>query len=224
MPKHKLTLKGLELSTDYELLWKLITDGYRIPAYLVYTDEYEEPIWDVVDVRFREGRHSIGSRGIGYESLKVGFENLKTVCEINSLHFVLPATEIKNVKEEILAKIKSLAIPFTDEDWANLVSASPYQNRIAQILIEKEIFPILEDKDIEAMHLESQEQWLRILKNEEQPSFFHPEPEKRNLEHITTWLGVTMCDVYGKCMKTENGGTEACNCDSKDSEERWRKP
>ena len=38
MAKHTLILKGLELSTDYDLLWKLINDGYRIPAYLVYTD------------------------------------------------------------------------------------------------------------------------------------------------------------------------------------------
>lgn len=224
MPKHKLTLKGLELSTDYALLWQLINDGYRIPAYLVYTDEYPEPIWDIVDVKFRNGDYYIGTRGRGYESTKEGFESLIIVCEMNSLHFVLPKEIKENKKEEIEAKMKSLAIPFTDEDWGNLVSATPFQNRIAQILIEKEIYPIIEEADIKAMHLESQEHWIRILKNEEQPYAFHQEPEKRNLEHIVAWLGVTMCDIYGMCLKVQNGGTDACNCESENSEKRWRKP
>lgn len=220
MKKNTLTLKGIKLSTDYELLWKLINDGHRIPAYLVYTDKYEEPIWDVVDIRMRESNntYSIGSRGIGYESYKEGFESFKMVCEGRSLHFVLPVIK-KAAKEEILAKMKSLCVPI---DLDTLVSATVIPNRIAQILIEKEIYPILEDEDLKAMHLESQEQWLRILKNEEQPSFFHPEPDKRNLEHIVKWLGVTICDVYGHCMKTQNGGTEPCDCNSIDSQNKWR--
>lgn len=48
---HSFINSGFQLSTDYKLLYELIFKGHRIPAWLVYTDEYEEPIWDLVEVK-----------------------------------------------------------------------------------------------------------------------------------------------------------------------------
>lgn len=81
------------LSTDYKLLWELIQSGKRIPAWLVYSDEYENPIWDLVEVKNIFGEpndYSIGTRGIGYERFKKNFETFEQVCQKYSLHYILP--------------------------------------------------------------------------------------------------------------------------------------
>ncbi len=91
-PIHTFINPGFNLSTDYKLLWDLIQKGQRIPAWLVYTDEYKEPIWDIVEVKksiWTDCKYSIGVRGIGYEN-KQTFEGFEMVCKKYSLHFVLP--------------------------------------------------------------------------------------------------------------------------------------
>ena len=141
----------------------------------------------------------------------------------------------KETKEEILVALESIGIHIdTGNNPAKSrktkptnghrrIDRKPSPSRIALILVEKGISPILDDEDLKAMHIENKEQWIRILKNEEPPCFSHPEPAKRNLEHIIKWLGVTMCDIYGMCMQTTNGGTKPCDCISEQSEKRWRK-
>lgn len=123
--------------------------------------------------------------------------------------------------EQAMAKMKALAIPF--DDWDNLVDATPMPNRIAQILVEKGISPLVEQEDLDAMHLESETHWFDILKNKTQPYFFHEDSSKRNLFEITKWLDCTMCDIYGICACTENKPHQPCNCGSQESENRWRK-
>ena len=95
------TVKGFNLSTDYNLLWDLIFSGHRIPAWVLYregdeTDRLE--LWDMVEVKksyFGEKRYSIGTRGIGYEGDQNKEDFLRT-CEHYSLHFITPNKEMRN--------------------------------------------------------------------------------------------------------------------------------
>lgn len=88
---HTFIHSGYNLSTDYKMLWDLIQGGQRISAWLVYTDEYEEPIWDLVEVKnlWKPNDYTIGTRGRGYEGSKsfVGFE---MICQMYSLHYIKP--------------------------------------------------------------------------------------------------------------------------------------
>lgn len=80
------------LSTDYKNLWDLIQNGKKIAAWLVYTDEYEEPIWDLVEVKNIWGKpndYTIGTRGICYDGPKE-FEWFESICKKYSLHYVCP--------------------------------------------------------------------------------------------------------------------------------------
>ena len=84
---------GFNLSTDYKLLWELIFKGHRIPAWLVYSDEYEEPIWDLVEVKksyYDDKKYVIGTRGIGYESFSEEYKRFEVICKKYSIHFVVP--------------------------------------------------------------------------------------------------------------------------------------
>lgn len=77
---------GNQLSTDYELLWVLIRQGFRILGYIT-----EEVAWQVpVSVWFVDGRHGIGYPGCGYESLKKGKESFMADCKRVELRFVTP--------------------------------------------------------------------------------------------------------------------------------------
>jgi hypothetical protein len=91
--KHSFSHQGFNLSTDYSLLWKLIGQGHRVPAWIVYSDEYPEPIWDLVEVKEPPyfGMYSIGTRGISYDGIDLnsGLETFKSICQTLSLHFVL---------------------------------------------------------------------------------------------------------------------------------------
>ena len=62
-------MKGYNLSTDYKLLWDLIYDGHRIPAWILYSDEYKDPIFDLVEVKleYNSDKYSIGHRGKGFD-------------------------------------------------------------------------------------------------------------------------------------------------------------
>ena len=148
---------------------------------------------------------------------------------IGSLHhftnygdFIAPQVWEKALKQipvgdVFLSKMKSLC---TKVDFDKVVSAVSIPNRIAEILSEKGISPLLESEDLAAMNLESEQQWFAILRNELPPYFYHPDASRQNLLQIMKWLDVSMCDIYGKCFATEMG--ELCNCKSKESEKRWR--
>ncbi len=86
------SVKGFNLSKDYQLLWKLIQAGYRVPAWLIYSDKYKEPIWDLVEVKklYKSEHYSIGTRGIGYADSENNLEQFIENCEYYDLHFVLP--------------------------------------------------------------------------------------------------------------------------------------
>lgn len=86
---HNFTHNIYTVSTDYKLLWDKIIKGYRIPAWIVYSDKYEEPIWDLVEVKKpTHSTYSIGTRGIGYEG-EQSFEGFEIVCKSYSLHFII---------------------------------------------------------------------------------------------------------------------------------------
>lgn len=91
--KHKLETKGFELSTDYNLLWDLIQSGQRVPAWLVYSDDRENPIWDIVEVKYRSeyGYYDIGCRGISYSGFYKTVPEFVQNCAQYSLHFVKPS-------------------------------------------------------------------------------------------------------------------------------------
>lgn len=69
-------VEGFNLSQDYELLWRLICNGYRVPGWVKYTDRYMQKLsnyihYDIVEVSKRDQkdtRYIIGTRGIGYNS------------------------------------------------------------------------------------------------------------------------------------------------------------
>ena len=89
---HSFIHSDYELSTDYKKLWDLVQSGKRIPAWLIYTDKYEKPIWDLVEVKNIWGEpndYSIGTRGIGYEGAK-NFEWFEAICQKYCLHYVCP--------------------------------------------------------------------------------------------------------------------------------------
>lgn len=85
-------MKGFTLSTDYSKLWDLIHDGYRVPAWILYSEKYEESIFDLVEVKTPKLSKypSIGTRGRGYET----FENTKEAfinnCNSLELKFINP--------------------------------------------------------------------------------------------------------------------------------------
>lgn len=89
MKKNEFKHPLFPVSTDYGKLWDLITEGHRIPGWIVYSQEYEQPIWDLVEVKFRNNQYNIGTRGIGYEGYQ-GINGFLMVCEMYSLHFVAP--------------------------------------------------------------------------------------------------------------------------------------
>lgn len=86
--EHKL----FNLSTDYKKLWNLAKEGHRIPAWIIYTDEFEEPIYDMVEVKKGYMRESvdIGYRGRGYCGWDDSFEAFEAVCKQRELKFIDP--------------------------------------------------------------------------------------------------------------------------------------
>lgn len=87
-------IKGYNLSTDYKKLFELIQQGYRIPAWIVYSKEYKEPIIDLVEVKMAyksDNRYTIGVRGHGYESWR-GFslEVFDENCKFLELKYIDP--------------------------------------------------------------------------------------------------------------------------------------
>lgn len=94
---HTFTHNVFNLSTDYKLLWESIFKGHRIPAWIVYSDEYEKPIWDLVEVKMAYGtddRYAIGVRGISYDGWYTNsFEDFENTCKAYSLHFIVPVNK-----------------------------------------------------------------------------------------------------------------------------------
>lgn len=83
-------IKGYNLSTDYEKLWNLVQDGYRVPAWIVYSKEYDDPIYDLVEVKMAHmsGRFSIGVRGHEYGAPDNNLRSFKRVCEMLELRWI----------------------------------------------------------------------------------------------------------------------------------------
>lgn len=86
--KHEL----FSLSTDYNKLWDLVNQGHRIPAWILYTDEYEDPIYDLIEVKKHKhwGSLIMGTRGMGYEPTNATFEKFEDVCKRLELKFIEP--------------------------------------------------------------------------------------------------------------------------------------
>lgn len=116
-PLIKFEILGFKLSTDYDKLWDLIQNNHRIPAWLLYTDEYEEPIFDIVEVKkpSLSDRYMIGTRGIGYEGFKNTKDDFIRVCQKNHLHFIhpIPSTPdalnfVKECTEEFVKSMQNV--------------------------------------------------------------------------------------------------------------------
>jgi len=87
----KSEIKGYDLSEDYKQLWDLIHSGHRIPAWIVYSRDYEEPIHDLVEVKlsYMSKRYDIGVRGISYSSFENTFEAFEMNCKKYELRWIL---------------------------------------------------------------------------------------------------------------------------------------
>ena len=85
-------MKGFELSEDYKELWELIQAGYRIPAWVVYTEEYDEPIYDIVEVKITKfsKHYQIGYRGYGCEGMDQTQKSFEDVCKWKKLRYIKP--------------------------------------------------------------------------------------------------------------------------------------
>lgn len=88
--KLKCPYAGFKVSTNYKKLWKLIQCGNRVPAWIVYSDEYKRLIWDLVEVklRYQSDKYSIGVRGVGYETFDSDYKSFEMNCKSLSLHFI----------------------------------------------------------------------------------------------------------------------------------------
>jgi len=90
-------MKGFELSEDYEHLWNLIHDGYRVPGWIFYKESEigEDPHYDLVEIKIPQGggRYMIGTRGIGYEGFDHTLADFKRSCERIKLRFIVPQPE-----------------------------------------------------------------------------------------------------------------------------------
>ena len=86
----KREIKGYNLSTDYQKLWDLIHAGFRIPAWIIYSKEYEEPIYDLVEVKmaYQGDRYSIGIRGTSYDTFDSDFKSFEMNCKSLELRWV----------------------------------------------------------------------------------------------------------------------------------------
>lgn len=96
MTKPKPDIFGFQLSDNYELLWRLIWRGHRIPGWLpcrFSTDKGLEPpiVWDIVEIKVRNNQYMIGYRGQGYEGMDQDLEQFKWICEQHPLWFAIPA-------------------------------------------------------------------------------------------------------------------------------------
>jgi len=90
-------MKGFKTSTDYVLLWELIHSGYRIPAWILYSDEYKEPIYDLVEVKKAIlTPYQIGTRGIGYEGRGDDVDGFIEICKGIELKFLIPSKDNNN--------------------------------------------------------------------------------------------------------------------------------
>lgn len=87
----KSQIKGYDLSTDYEKLFELVQNGYRIPAWVVYSDEYDEPIYDLVEVKLQyDGDFwDICRRGYSYNNGKTLHE-FESACYRIQLRWISP--------------------------------------------------------------------------------------------------------------------------------------
>jgi hypothetical protein len=93
----KPPIKGFTLSTDYQRMWELINDGYRVPAWIIYGPKLAGGFhWDIVEVkRWPDSMYMIGHRGCGYEGFRDTIEDFCTVCEKIALHYIMPSAELE---------------------------------------------------------------------------------------------------------------------------------
>jgi len=77
------------LSDRYDLLWDVIQEGARIPAWIVYPRS-ENLIHDLVEIK-KAGWHNytIGTRGLGYGDGDTKEEFISD-CKHYSLKFIIP--------------------------------------------------------------------------------------------------------------------------------------
>ncbi len=120
--------------------------------------------------------------------------------------------------QEDFIKNNSIDISFDD-----IQDIQPMGNRISEILKEKNISPLVSKDDLDAMNVESEEQWFRLLRNEEEPKFMTKEGsfDKSNLVGIVRWLDVAICDMYGCCFKRTKEQWEESDCGDCKSACRW---
>lgn len=79
--------KGYATSTDYELLWRLVQDGYMVPVWCFCQDN-----WQIACAKWIEGDKSpiVSSLGIGYSSYRENLNQFIADCHRFNLHFIPP--------------------------------------------------------------------------------------------------------------------------------------
>lgn len=83
-------MKGYKLSTDYDLLWDLINNGYIILGWIT-NNEFSKPIYHSVEVKMQDNNEaSIRSGSKGYSGHNEKFDGFESVCKNLDLKFILP--------------------------------------------------------------------------------------------------------------------------------------
>jgi hypothetical protein len=79
--------KGYAVSTDYELLWRLVQEGYSVPCWC-----FCQGMWQIANARWWDGDKSpiISSPGIGYSSYRETVYEFVSDCKMYKLHFIPP--------------------------------------------------------------------------------------------------------------------------------------
>lgn len=84
-------MKGYEFSTDYNKLWALIQEGYRVPAW-INNPAFESDIIDLVEVKLLPNLQEpyIGSRGKSYSGPDETLKGFIECCQWLNLQFIVP--------------------------------------------------------------------------------------------------------------------------------------
>lgn len=91
-----MDIKGYKTSTDYELLWELIQQGYRVVGWIDRVNsEFKHTV--VVEVKKQDthSRYTIGTLGCGYEDTEQTLESFAANCKYWNLRFVNPSVQVE---------------------------------------------------------------------------------------------------------------------------------
>jgi len=122
-PTIKFEIPGFQLSTDYEKLWNLVQNNHRVPAWVLYDEGYDRPIFDIVEVKkLRDyDQYLIGTRGRGYEGEQTK-EGFIQCCKCFYLHFIEPFSPIADGINICNGSLAQLVKPLTKAEKLDIIN------------------------------------------------------------------------------------------------------